>query len=161
MEVQLSLWHEKAISAENNFDNLLENQQELEIELGNYKSQCLELNTLLKELHPQMNLNDSSIEVDASVSEIGLKTLNETSHGETTCAVIEVQFKEVQKENSELKCLLKQCQDSANELHEELTATKKIYNKLSKDFDVIEENNSELLSKVVLILYFKFYLNFK
>lgn len=140
------IWHDKAIATENNFGSLLEKHQQQEQELQTLRSQCIELSALLEELRAVKQCNESSIEVDASVIEGGFE--GGPSCEDLACAVVEVQLRDVQKENGELKSLLKESQESSKKLNEKLHAVRTGLAELQADYEVIRSDNNNLLEKV-------------
>ncbi|KAF2884310.1 hypothetical protein ILUMI_21872 [Ignelater luminosus] len=150
VENQCMIWHDKAIATETNFDSLLERHQQQEQELQSLRSQCVELSALLEELQAVKQSNESSIEVDTSIVEGGFE--GGPSCEDLACAVVEVQLRDVQKENGELKNLLKESQETSKKLNEELHVVRSSLAELQVDYESIRTDNNNLLEKVSVLV---------
>lgn len=111
-------WQERAVAAETNFETLSVKFQQQEAEIVCLRGNCSELTSLLEEFKSQKNACDVSVEWTAIANRRSLEGV--TSAENLAHSVIDVQFKDVQKENSDLKNMLTESLNKIDALTEEL-----------------------------------------
>lgn len=134
------------MAAQQDVDVITVQYNEREIELENLRSHCNELSALLGELRESKNLNQSAIEADNSLLDT---ELDKTFSAENlACTVIEVQLMDSQKENADLRDMLKVAQENALTLTQKLKTVKAKLSKIEYQHELLKANNEELLKKV-------------
>uniref|UniRef100_A0A6P7GXL4 Uncharacterized protein PFB0145c-like n=1 Tax=Diabrotica virgifera virgifera TaxID=50390 RepID=A0A6P7GXL4_DIAVI len=120
LESRCKTWLEKFIDADNNLTSITENYKELQLKNENLQEHCRELEALLDELKPKA-INDTIIEESFQTLSRRSRSLGSQSEGEDLAhSVIDVQLKELQKENQAIKANLDHEQNNCNQLRDEI-----------------------------------------
>ncbi|KAJ8970922.1 hypothetical protein NQ317_017240 [Molorchus minor] len=144
LEAQCKMWLEKFIDTDNKLQYFSERCKEQEVKYLDLQSHCTELEALLEELKPRSS-NESFNE--ESFLRISYRNRRSNNFEPTSCedlahSVVDVQLKEVQKENEELKLTVTKIENETMELKEHI-------NKLLKDLDGLEKENSKYESALM------------
>ncbi|GJQ72076.1 hypothetical protein Trydic_g3173 [Trypoxylus dichotomus] len=145
---ELKVWKLTAESLELNNKELLEKYSKQEIELENLRAQCSELSAFLDEIRSNNKGNDSSAFFSPLKSKRRSMNDNGVSFDDLAHTIVDIQLKDSQRENNELRSLLKESSDRGSDLQAELDETKKNYEEVSRSFIVLEEKNNDLLQRV-------------
>ncbi|XP_049820003.1 repetitive organellar protein isoform X2 [Aethina tumida] len=112
LELQVTQWQEKFFLTENNFQKLSEQSREQQTQLENLQLHCSELEGLLDEIRSKP-LNESLLDDNYLNRSLGLTpSCEDLAH-----SVVDVQLRDVQKQNEDLKNVLKESQETASKLH--------------------------------------------
>ncbi|KAJ8934117.1 hypothetical protein NQ314_013576 [Rhamnusium bicolor] len=139
LESQCKMWLEKFIETDNKLHSLAEQSIEHENRYISLRTHCDELEALLEELRP-VSHNESFIEESFQ----GTSNLNRRSKNfdpapsceDLAHSVVDVQLKDVQKENEELKVALNRAEDNSKKLKQDA-------NRLLQDMDVLKNQRKQ------------------
>ncbi|KAF5305007.1 hypothetical protein FQR65_LT07798 [Abscondita terminalis] len=148
---ECNFWQEKAMSYESNYENLSENYKQQQLELHDLRDNCRELSNLLEELQSTNRPNDSCDDVDGA-NNFRKKNESLSSTEDLACVVVEVQLRDVQKENIKLNKSLKDCQENIVKLNSEIHSFKIKIKELEGDKEILGSENEDLQSKVAMLI---------
>lgn len=155
----MKIWQTTAQTLELNNKELSEKYIKQEEELQNLKVQCSELSAILEEIRSNNEGNDSSILFSPAKSK--RKSMSDNALFEDLAhTIVDVQLKDAQKENIELKNLLKESADRGNALQAELANMKGCYEETCKNLEDLESERNSLMQKVRANLFFLLWLFF-
>lgn len=148
-ESECSLWQEKAVSLECSCDTLTERSQKQEAEINILRSHCEELTNVIEDLKSRTQSAESFADWSMSGGNVTRKSLEVEDLART---VVEVQLKEVQKENSDLKEMLAENLSKSKLLNQELNNCRFRCEELNTKYFDLQKINEELNKKVCTIL---------
>lgn len=149
LESECNLWQEKAVTFECSSDTLTEKSQKQEAEINMLRSHCEELTNVIEGLKSGTQTTESFIEWGGNVTRRSLEIAHSVE--DLAHTVVEVQLRDVQKENSELKIMLAENLNKSNQLNEELNNCKSRYEQLNFKHVELQEMYKETNKKVSIL----------
>lgn len=151
LESECSLWQVKAVSLECTCDTFTEKSQKQEAEITMLRSHCEELTNVIEGLKSMTQFAESFADYSMAGGNVTRRSLDVENLAHT---VVEVQLKEVQKENNDLKEILTENLSKSKLLNDELNSCRVRCDELNTKYCDLQHINEELNNKVCSILYF-------
>lgn len=149
LETECLSWQGKALTADNACDALTEKSQQQETEINNLRSYCKELSNMLEELKTRKPSMDSFAEWTAVTSRRSIDAQQSTE--DLAHTVVDVQLKDMQKENQQLKRMLSEDMIKITQLSETLEKSVSKYDEINTKFMEMQKINEELYSKTAIL----------
>ncbi|CAH1116630.1 unnamed protein product [Phaedon cochleariae] len=156
LDSQCKTWLEKFIETDNKLQSLTQHSEEYEIKYKSLQAHCSELEALLEELRPT-NHNESFIEESFQSVNINRRSKNFEpllSCEDLAHSVVDVQLKDMQKENENLRLSLEEVNKGSRKLEgiiEKLTVEKNDILDVKNKFEDELKMTTEKLNQLTLL----------
>ncbi|KAJ8959498.1 hypothetical protein NQ318_022195 [Aromia moschata] len=150
LESQCKMWLEKFIETDGKLQYLTDISKQQEIKYESLQNHCAELEALLDELKPKSHnesYTEESFQIPTNINRRS-RNFERYSCEDLAHSVVDVQLKEVQKENEGLKMVLTKKEEEANQLKDDMFRISEQSDEIRKKLEENKKQTSEMISKL-------------